>query len=854
MTVIIVMGILASEIGTLTAFTGIVFLLLLFPIQQKLAVMIGGHRRETIKETDKRVNLMNEALQAIRAIKFYGWEESILRRVEEVRAREVRQLAKYLSVNAILRDLNYVNPAVTAMVIFLVYVFLGSYDQSKKDNQLTTGQVLSVLAYLNICRFPLNLLSQAMKTAADAKVSVHRLTDFFMLPTVKLRAVSDKIGKGPSVSLKDASFTWDKSLKETEILSPIVTDTLDSNFVLQNLSFELYPGELLAVIGAVGSGKSTLASAILGEVPLIHGVCDINGSIAYSAQTPWIQNLTMKDNILFCSDREDPALEQLYAKALEQAALLPDLAILPAGDLTEIGERGINLSGRIMNVILVLYLLGGQKARVSLCRVLVAAPRSDIIILDDPFSAVDGATGNFMFEKGVLQGLKGKTRIIILNSHLHLLSKFDRILILDDGKPIAMASPSELMTTYRDIYLKIIGSVGRNHTPGEISLVDEENIGSYCNEQSGLDSKVVKAHPSTLNLLPDRPSAKSAGNLIVAENRAVGGITLSAYLSYFGAGFWNVTSIETFSAVKSGKALYGFGVVSSILIGFAVTQFVRVCIDISLLEWASEGHWKTNSPFMITYLSLIGILFLLVDIRTRIQTYFASLTSLNMHQMMLAKVLHAPVPLFFDVQTVGSILNKFGKDLETIDVNIPEFFYQTCLQFFILSSVVILCIWSLPLLALYFIPLFSALVYMARKYSFVSRDLKRLESISRTPIYSSFTETLSGIETIRAFGVVSRFYTRHLSNMNRYQKFAFHAAMSQIWLTTRMEFGGCAILVGSSVLAVILKQFFEIQPTKVGLALVYSLQVTAMLQRNVTLFIELQTYFTSVERVMEYAG
>jgi ABC-type multidrug transport system fused ATPase/permease subunit len=353
-TVIVVMAILAYEIGALTAFTGIMFLLLVFPIQRKIAMMIGGYRRETIKETDKRVNLINEALQAIRAIKFYAWEESIFRRVQEVRAREVDKLLKYLSVNSVLRDLNYVNPAITAMVIFLVYVFLGSYDGSNEKNQLSTGQVLTVLAYLNICRFPLNLLSQSMKAVSDAQVSLTRLTDFFLLPTLKLRIISEgertKDMGSPMVSLREASFSWTKSSTKGETLSPLIGEAAQTHFSLDNLSFELFPGELIAVIGAVGSGKSTLASAILGEVPLVSGESKVNGRIAFSAQIPWIQNLTVRENILFCSDRDDPSLEARYTASLEQAALLPDLSILPAGDATEIGERGINLSGACLSL------------------------------------------------------------------------------------------------------------------------------------------------------------------------------------------------------------------------------------------------------------------------------------------------------------------------------------------------------------------------------------------------------------------------------------------------------------------------------------------------------------------------
>lgn len=366
------MTILATQIGLLTAFIGIMFLLLVFPIQKKLAVMIGGYRRETIKETDKRVNLINESLQAIRAIKFYAWEESITKNVLNVRQKEVEKLSKYLSVNAVLRDLNYVNPAITAMVIFIIYVLLGSYDETNNSNKLTTGQVLSVLAYLNICRFPLNLLSQAMKNIADAKVSLNRLTDFFLLPTLKLRELDSFESnqqtnqQSTAILLKNTTFSWtndnendDYNNSNNEIISPIIQQNNINNnnnnndnenknqsiFSLQNLSFQIQSGELIAVIGSVGAGKSTLISALLGEVPLISGEFNIHGSIAYAAQIPWIQNMTLKDNIFFCADKNDSKVQKLYSQALEQAALLPDISILPAGDNTEIGERGINLSG-----------------------------------------------------------------------------------------------------------------------------------------------------------------------------------------------------------------------------------------------------------------------------------------------------------------------------------------------------------------------------------------------------------------------------------------------------------------------------------------------------------------------------
>lgn len=495
-----------------------------------------------------------------------------------------------------------------------------------------------------------------------------------------------------------------------------------------------------------------------------------------------------------------------------------------------------------------------------------------------------------MFHKGIVNGLTGKTRIVVLNSHLHLLRHFDRIIIMEEGKISVIGSLSEILSNHMELYQKIIGSIGKQHQNQTEIGTETEIETQELNKIDGSLSSPTSASPSSLELNDsifqrkntdnnnnggngdngdnnnnnnnsknDEDNSKNTnknqqslnpsnldGKLTVKENRAVGGITFTSYISYFGAGFWDMDHIELISTKNTNVTLQGCGVLFLILFGFTIAQFVRVCIDVELLNWVSKGHSQLNSPYFTGYLVLIGILCVLIDIRTRIQTYFASQTSLKMHYMMLKKVMNAPIPLYFDIQTVGSLLNKFGKDMETIDVNIAEFFYQTCLQFFVLLSVVLLCIWSIPLLILFFLPLFGILIYIARKYAYISRDLKRLESISRTPLYSSFSETLTGIETIRAFGVVPRFYSRHLINMNRYQKYAYHSAMSQLWLTARMEFGGCLILVGCSMLAVLAKEFLEIQPVKVGLALVYSLQVTAMLQRNVQLFIELQTYFTSV--------
>eukprot|EP01031_Cornospumella_fuschlensis_P009087 gene9087-11161_t len=222
-----------------------------------------------------------------------------------------------------------------------------------------------------------------------------------------------------------------------------------TSFCLRNITFStLKPNELIAVIGLVGSGKSSFMSCLLGEMHRLQGTCIVEGQVAYCAQTPWIQNMTLKQNVLFEHSLLASSLspEQLYGYqvSVEAAALKSDIAILASGDETEIGEKGINLSG-------------GQKARVSLARAFYSRYRSQIYLLDDPFSAVDGNTGNHIFQEGVVKLLHDKLRIVCLNSHMHLLKSFDRICVLEEGRLVCVGTYDELFSKYAELMSKITG-------------------------------------------------------------------------------------------------------------------------------------------------------------------------------------------------------------------------------------------------------------------------------------------------------------------------------------------------------------------------------------------------------------
>lgn len=353
-TAIAVMIILAFEIGYAPALAGMAFIVSIIPLQHKLALLIGRFRRKMVEQTDERVKLINECLQAIRVIKLYAWEAPMEQRINAVRQQETSFLYQYLNDSAKLRELMFSAQPVAAIIIFVT----AAYGLQKP---LTVVQIFRMLAFLNITRFPLNLLAQAMKNVNDGLVSIKRLNDFFVsavLDNIHTRQLADN----PSIKIEHATFSWQDKAESaflvvrrnnlenvssptstTDLTEPLPIDSpterlLPDYFMLREIHFQSKASnELIAVIGTVGSGKSSLLSAMLSEMVLYEGSMEVAGTIAYCSQTPWIQNLSLKQNIFFHIpvNQSTSEMTQLYNQAIRAAALLPDIATLPMGDETE---------------------------------------------------------------------------------------------------------------------------------------------------------------------------------------------------------------------------------------------------------------------------------------------------------------------------------------------------------------------------------------------------------------------------------------------------------------------------------------------------------------------------------------
>ena len=371
------MGILIGEVGYGPALAGMAILVLIVPLQNRMAGKIGLIRRSMIKSTDKRVMLINEILQAIRIIKLYAWEAPMEKRVQQSREEELHNLNKYHGTNAGLREMLFVVQPFAVLAIYMTSL----YGFNRPLNEV---QVIKVISFLTITRFPMNLLAVSLKYIKDGSVSLQRIERYLLLPalTQNQRAHTGVVAD-PGISINNAVLSWGearinepvgevgadehneegytkvdtstRNVELTNINSTKTSDTADDverirakfSFAMKIQEFcTARPNELVAVVGAVGSGKSSFISTLLGEMPLRdtvvpvkqagEGSVQVRGPISYCAQTPWIQNMSLRNNVLFGQDADkDAATHAAYEQALSAACLLPDLKILPDGDETE---------------------------------------------------------------------------------------------------------------------------------------------------------------------------------------------------------------------------------------------------------------------------------------------------------------------------------------------------------------------------------------------------------------------------------------------------------------------------------------------------------------------------------------
>lgn len=343
---------------------GFGLLLLLIPLNIFITNREKKYHSKQMKIKDQRSKLMNEILAGIKIIKMYAWEDSFLAKVNGFRSKELKQLRNSKLLLANTGFTISCAPFLVSIVTFAAYVYLDG-------NVLTAEKAFVSIALFNIMRFPLFILPNLVSSLVAYRVSVKRITKFLKgeeLDENDVKRVLETDSES-AVQVSEGSFSWDHG-------KPL----------LKEINLDVAKGSLVAIVGKVGTGKSSLLSAMLGEIHKVGGEISINGKVAYVAQQPWIQNETVRDNILFTKKYK----ADKYNNIIDACSLRTDLDLLQMGDMTEIGEKGINLSG-------------GQKQRVAIARAVYN--NADIYILDDPLSAVDAHVGKHIFNSVI--GPKG---------------------------------------------------------------------------------------------------------------------------------------------------------------------------------------------------------------------------------------------------------------------------------------------------------------------------------------------------------------------------------------------------------------------------------------------------------------
>lgn len=842
---------------------------------------------------------MQEILSSMRIIKFYAWEHAFLNKVTKIRIEEMKIVRFLLVTRSAVNAVAITIPVFATILAFVIYSVTG--------HSLAAGTIFSSLTLFNLLRMPLMFLPLVFSSMTDAQIALNRIQDMLSAEEIQVEGqdiASNDHAPEAAITIKMADFYWESeqdpelpalpsksarvkskrfwrknhdtskhhsssssssatkiSLSESTSVSASADDVKgekfplestdekhidrdthslyqtishvsappthippemshstvameieedrivseqhaatepaepvllpESAFSIRNLNLTIKKGELVAIVGAVGSGKSSFLSALVGEMRRGQGTVHLSGSIGFCAQVPWIMNATVRDNILFGRSYD----EERYNRVIRSAALESDFDIFPDGDATLIGERGITISG-------------GQKQRLNIAR--ATYYEADIILLDDPLSAVDAHVGNHLFEKCISGELRGKTRLLVTHQ-LHFLPQVDRILVIKNGVIVEQGTYKELVDQGQD-FARIL-----------------RDFGSKQEEEKEAEEEAVDGAVGDAPLLKKQPEvAKAAAN---AEDRETGAVSMEVYKGYFrkGGGLWTLP----------------------VLLGTVVfAQVAQVGNNLWLSFWSEDEFKGRSTAFYVGiyasfgFAQAIGYFALGAGI-----TVIGNRASSGMHRAAAERVLRAPMS-FFDTTPQGRVINRFSKDVDTMDNLISDSVRMFLTTFASIVGAFILCIVIYHYFAAALGPLLIMFYLFALYYRSSAREIKRIDSVLRSSVFAQFGETLTGLSTVRAYGEQARFVSLNQHYIDKMNGAYLLTLTNQRWLGIRLDFTGNLLILVVAILAVTSR--FNVNPSTTGLVLSYTMQVTGMIGWMVRQFAEVENNMNATERVHHY--
>lgn len=752
-----------------SAIGAVAVMAVLIPLTQRLAKKFVHMEEEMMAQRDSRMTLMTQILNSIRVVKYFSWEKSVQDEVTEVRNKEIGARFK-LAKSEILWGLLYAS-------ISTVVLFVALTIHHFRGQTIDLALVLTCISIFSLMEDHFGGLSRFISRLMNVFVSGRRITEFVKSETVDSFAPTAENPElaGEHVIVKDLHFGYD------------VKTTL-----FNNLSFTLKQGESLAIIGAVGSGKSTILQLFLKEIAPTSGIIHLSNKYrrAYIPQEAYIVNSTLKENLFFGEDQDQAVLD----RAIQLSCLRADINLLPKGTHTEIGEKGVNLSG-------------GQKQRVSLARAVIAKP--DVILLDDPLSAVDPHTEKLLCDQLIFGEWKDKTRIMATH-RISQLERFDKILFLIDGH--------YQIGTYQELIEKSL------------------EFKKYLEIEKQNQKHEIEIQKSTQVAEVSAPNADSDGRMTVDEDREIGSVRADIYMTYI-------------------KSLGGDSPRRNIFIGLLfLGAIVHVSAPMMQRAWLTQMSGKVDALMLVMGYGAFGLFTMLLTFMNNYQwTYRGVSAGRLMHDKMLKSILKSQIR-FFDSTPIGRILQRFSRDVESVDIHLQWTFDNAIHSLFNVLSAFILIVIALPVSLFVLTPVFFIYYSIQHRYRRVAREVKRLDSTARSPRYAHFKETLQGLTVIRSFNSQEWFTKEFLQKLNFSTEMFYTHYMVNRWFSSRLPLIGATISMTTAMAVIYASSKGWLTAGLAGLVTLYALEFWRHLNWGVRIFSDLESRMTSVERLEFYTN
>lgn len=838
---------------------GFALVVVVVPAQMYCLKFLFRIRAKSMEWTDRRARRTQEVLSGMRIVKLFSYESNFLALIRKLRRNELVYVFKLAVVRAGVMAVAVSLPLMAGVLSIITYYFYHT------PHRLDPGVVFPAITLFQILRLPLMFLPFGISVIADGWNSFLRLRDVFYAEQHDVEVKADEHSEY-GLKMTDALFEWedvseDPTLKPTkeqekkqlkkqrrknqklwaflrknrkedpqnaekkrrwrlfrkkakaadaaELATPAPkpkeaeAEEAPSNFAMAPLTFGVKRGELCAIVGSVGSGKSSLLLGAIGEMHKVSGDVTWGAKrIAYCAQSAWIQNATLRDNILF----GQPWDEARYWECIERAELPADLALLQNGDMTEIGERGVTLSG-------------GQKQRVNIARALYY--NAEIICLDDPLSAVDAHVGKALFNNAILP-LRAAGKTVLLVTHaIQYLPECDKIISMDDGHIEEIGTYDELMRARGNFY-NAMHNFGMLKNAGE-EEEDADELAAETEDAKKPKPKLDKAEMS-------KPDGEGTMELEERNTGSVDGFVYRAYINA-GQGWWTVPL-----AAAAAVCMQGATTLSTYYINWWT-------------EWYVNGTYTVG--FCIGLYVMLGLLQLVFNFVTDVTLgLFTYMASRRLHDDALKRVMYAPMS-WFDTTPIGRIINRFGKDIDVLDNQLSNLLRQCVSTVMSMLGAIAMTIALTYYFAVAIVVVLAIAWVVATFYRSSAREFKRLDAMLRSTLYSHFAESLSGLTTIRAYRESDRFLHDNYDRVDLENRAYFCTVVNQRWLGLRLDFLGsvCVLVVG----LLVANGIGNDGPGHAGTALSMIITIAQMLGFVTRQFTELENEMNSAERLVYYA-